>query len=511
MNQIKKDIVDNMLESYPGHRSFETEHFIYWVLEETHLYDGYKVTRDEFKHIKQYAAYNGTLPSVNRKNEELKTVKIKNSIEPEYQTHTNSYELILRYSKTYDSLELYTFRIEVKAPFRNNEKKRLIVMKRLNKIFSISNKGYVRVMRTRWLSLKNYYVFFCQNGPVNEALARLLIYSMIGKEWVLDLPLETYNISNKSVRKANSLEEAITIECGSQQPKVLKRFFGEDINSLINLYKLIDANKIHDIITFILKNIKMLKPLMADWGGYMAHKLLFYYFLCKDNRCEMQVLEDYFKMALESGEKINTKISSYSTLKKNHDELSRKILLKLPVGGTKLKINEVFPKIKSIPELDIERINTVKRLNAESAELHHCVHSYKDSINRGACAIYSLIYNGQRYTLEVRLEEEFDLEPKSDKEIIFKLNQLKGKHNSNPPESIKTAIENAFKYNNLKFTLNNIYFIREKKDNRKIVQIGNKILEKTKYGTVNRVYEDLPETDCKETREVDELEFFNDF
>jgi hypothetical protein len=62
-----QEIIDLMLKKYSNYRLFETEHFIYWVMSELYLYDSEEVTRDEFTYIKQYAAYNGTLPSVERK------------------------------------------------------------------------------------------------------------------------------------------------------------------------------------------------------------------------------------------------------------------------------------------------------------------------------------------------------------------------------------------------------------------------------------------------------------
>ena len=50
-------------------------------------------------------------------------------------------------------------------------------------------------------------------------------------------------------------------------------------------------------------------------------------------------------------------------------------------------------------------IKSRKRLISEAVVQHNCVWSYADDINRDKCAIYSLVYNEVRYTIEFRYQE----------------------------------------------------------------------------------------------------------
>lgn len=345
---------------------------------------------------------------------------------------------------------------------------------------------------------------------------------MIGKDWINDVD-ETILISNKNSRRANSIFEAIELECGAPPAKFLYKFFNNEKNYLIKLYKLIEPNKISDIITFINNNKATITKIISTAYHDKVNMLLFCYFLSKDNRCDKTILLDYFKMAFDSGVKINVKISSYSTLKRNHDELNRENLLKLSSKGQRLKVSKDFPNIKSINKLDVEKIKTVQRLNQESIELHHCVHTYKQQINMGDSAIYRLTFESNPYTLQVRatkikknneklsFEEAVEGKIKEDEYITeLKLNQLKGKYNSNPPESIKPFLHTICINNNIvPESINNLSFKSEFKDKRKVIQIGSKILDKlSEYGTVSLLYEGEPLDNVVELQQV---ENFADF
>lgn len=516
MRKETQEIIELMLNKFGKHRSFETEHFIYWVEHESFTYDGNTVTRDEFKYIKQYAAYNGTLPNVERAKRLLTPEQKENLIQdinnqyhrdyrhPEIDTGTRSYEKMLRYSKTYDSLEYYSCDTAVKSQSKPGTSNRVLVMFKKNKIFSVTNKGYVRIYGNKWLSLKNVARFTNMNGNIGEDIVKILLKSMIGKDWILNLEMSySFMISNKSARQADSLEQAVDIECGAKPAKIIKKAFGDDINSILTLYSLVEPNKIHDITNFLKKHWAPLMGILNSAYG-RGYSLLFYYFLCKDNRCEWQVMSDYFKMLQENGKKVNLKITSYSTLKRNHDELSRQILLKTSNKGGRLNIAKHYPEIKSLPNLQVEKIKTVKRLNQESVSLRHCVHTYRTRINKGECAIYSLFYEGSTYTLQLNAEkkkksgEALNFSESiegvyGDDELYdfdFKIRQLRGKFNCLPPESMKYVLERMCEENNLSpLSDANVYF-HDNKDKRKVVQIGDGILDRIDvYGNILRIYE----------------------
>lgn len=512
MNESMKEIIDEFLKNFKYNATYENEHFLYWIKGE-YFYDDYPVTREEFDLIKRHASYNGTLPCFSREERLLdKTLK-----EDERAYHTKrineknstySREVFLRYSKTYQQLELYNFDINVRA---NTKLKsgRVYSMASKKQVFSITSKGYVKFGRKRWLSLKNWYMFSHSNHLMGVDFSKLLLKSMIGKDWVLNLDEKSLKISNKNSRKANSLDEAVEIECGAKPAKFIKKIFNNDINSIISFYKIIDPNQIHHITNFVQRNKDNFERMFSYYDNYMHEKsyfVLILYFLCRDNRCEVSTLKDYFKMLSDSGQKINLNISSYSTIKSRHDEISRKILLKTnKKRGASLGVKKIYPDIKSFPGLEIEKIKTTGRLNGESEMLHHCVHSYKEQIKSGTCAIYSLLYEGKRYTLQVNATAKDNTVEVEKREYNFQLHQLKGVHNSNPPESIKPLLEKMCSDNNfMPLSSSYIYFQKNEKlpENKKeIVQIGEKILDSVDgYGNIKRLYKD----------EKQETKFIND-
>src|SRR5690606_11974493 len=84
MNPNIKEIIDYMIaqKGFENRRQLETEHLLYWIKYSSYKYDGYSVTREEFKNIRKYATKHGTLPSVERErramSEEQKKVYAEN-------------------------------------------------------------------------------------------------------------------------------------------------------------------------------------------------------------------------------------------------------------------------------------------------------------------------------------------------------------------------------------------------------------------------------------------------
>ncbi len=541
MKPHAREIIDFMLntEQFKNCRSFETEHFIYWIEMDKYFYDGLPVTRDEFNKIREYTTKYKTLPSVERKKRMMtegerksydEAIKLQYKIQdhPENRTDTFSRETILRYSKTYDSLEYYNYYVDVRSPMKSKHNK-VLVMKKKIKIFSVNSKGYVMTGDNKWLSLKNWARF--QQYMFSSSFTKLLMKTMIGKDWILNLDIESYMISNKSARKSNSFEEAVSTECGAKPVKTIRKLFGDNVNEVLNLYSLIEPNKIHYLTNIITKHVDRFKELVGNSRHSKCEALLFLYFISKDNRCDYSIFNDYIRMLKTTKKKINLNISSYNTIKLNHDRLSREILekkqKKITKKRTKLKINEVYPDIKPLQGLGVEKIKTVQRLNDESAMLHHCVHSYRSSIDSGLCAIYSLLFKGESYTLELRAKEKKAEENRDDdferifgtdsaepinkeKEYELYINQLRGKYNCSPPTQMKPLVEDMCEKNGiLPLSDSMVTFVDkvpQKEENEikeKVVkQIGEKILYRISLnGVVDRVYEG--EKDDKPFEEVD--------
>lgn len=501
MTKEKKEIVDEVLKKFKYNEHFETEHFIYWV-KSSFTYDGKSVDRDVYMAASDYAIKHGSLPSCDLKERLFNSrglqkdyANTKDSLglytnKKNITTGTFSKEVILRYSKTYDSLELYGVESDIKSPV-TRKSERILCMKKRIKFFSVNSNNFVLISGRRWLSLKNWRsISFNSSIAMNlftDELIKKLIELNIRTEWIKSLPVENIVISNKNARSSGSLFEAIEKECGIKVVKTIGMAFGDNANSIIGLHKLIDTNYIHKITNFIKENRVILKEIFnpGDPGSYKV--ILYFYFLVKDNRLEKDLFFDYINMLEGEGLKINLNISSYNTIKKNHDRLSEEILKKSN-SSTRLKIDKVFPVIKSSKNISFELIKSVGRLNKESVILHHCVHSYAGRIKNGDSAIYSIVYRGSRYTLELSVDRVGKYE-------TLYANQLRGLYNSLAPIEIKEELIEVLDNNGVGFNdkivsfQKNEFKSRSISENEPFKQIGAAILSSDK---VNFRLEDIP-------------------
>lgn len=132
---------------------------------------------------------------------------------------------------------------------------------------------------------------------------------------------------------------------------------------------------------------------------------------------------DCVRMARVLREPIKLKIKSWAKMLEWHEKLRKRYLLR---DLEDIQVDPVYPTLNANNSYVIEKIDTKERLAKEAIELHHCVNSYTDRINSGDCAIYSILDGKQRYTAEVVHENQ-----------QFKLRQLRGNCNSNPPPELE--------------------------------------------------------------------------
>lgn len=507
IKEDKKEIIDLLLEKFKCDREFETDDFYYWINENYH-YNGEELNREEFQAVKDYAVKHGTLPfikiqdKIDKIREEKEGVKESMSWHKSNlhnkNTNTGTYcrQKLIRYSKKYHNLVVYVYDVEVRSP-ASKPIERVLVMSKKHKIFSVNDKNYVLIGGNRWLSLKNWSGFaHSTDNFITDKVVKKLMNLMLGNPgWIENafIEIDSTNISNPSARKANSLNEAVEFECGAKPAKIIRRALGNDINEIISLYRLIDPNQIHNLTNFIKRNHAKLDKLInsASYNHSKAQSLLYFYYLSKDSRLmnNSHIAKDYIRMSGQEGLKINLNISSERTIKDRHDEISRAIVERSR-DKSKLRVAKAYPRIKEAPGMEIELIKSAERLNLESTILHHCVHSYKRSINNGSCAIYSLLFDGERYTLEVRAKKveqpaSDGEEPVEDK-YKYTAAQLRGKYNCNPPLEMEQYFRDFCNEHNFKFIEGRIVFVDKNPENKEaaapekkkpeIKQVGEEIL-----------------------------------
>lgn len=143
------------------------------------------------------------------------------------------------------------------------------------------------------------------------------------------------------------------------------------------------------------------------------------------------ILSDILKMA----EKTETngilqkllKVEDVAGLERLHDRISKKYRKKiaqeivpreLDIGKKFYEISEAFLKDRELSFLKL--ITDEKELYYEGVIQENCVHSYVEEIESGICGIFSGIYKGRRYTVEIVRKGK-----------LFECNQCLGRKNEN--------------------------------------------------------------------------------
>lgn len=143
------------------------------------------------------------------------------------------------------------------------------------------------------------------------------------------------------------------------------------------------------------------------------------------------ILSDILKMS----EKTETngilqkllKVEDVAGLERLHDRISKKYRKKiaqeivpreLDINKKFYEISEVFLKDRELSFLKL--ITDEKELYDEGVIQENCVHSYVEAIESGICAIFSGIYKGKRYTVEIVRER-----------LFFECSQCLGRKNEN--------------------------------------------------------------------------------
>lgn len=143
------------------------------------------------------------------------------------------------------------------------------------------------------------------------------------------------------------------------------------------------------------------------------------------------ILSDILKMAEKTDPKgiwqKLFKVEDAAGLERLHDRISKKYRKKIAqeIVPRELDINERFYKISEAFLKDrelsfLKLITDEKELYDEGVIQENCVHSYVEEIESGICGIFSGIYKGRRYTVEIVRKGK-----------LFECNQCLGRKNEN--------------------------------------------------------------------------------
>jgi len=225
--------------------------------------------------------------------------------------------------------------------------------------------------------------------------------------------------------------QAIGNMFGVRVPEALKEF---EVGQVLALYKTIkDFNQINKLCQFIAKD-----PDDIDYENIYSTISRMLFGDAEDNGW---LIRD----AIGDGITLKQRNISFAVTSKKRwlDEHQKAAKLRMLKGVPEIKVEEVFKNALTGLDHPFELIETKGRLVQESVELHHCVATYASKINSGRCAIFSVNYEGEQYTLEVSLHAIGE-------DLIFTPIQFRGSCNKAAPDLIGKRVAEVLALNKCK-------------------------------------------------------------
>lgn len=479
IDESKSRFINFLVENEDLNEFKETEHFYYWFCKHEN------VLKDKYEFLKLKSSTDSSfIIKLDEKEFDLNSfdgiaslvVHVKN-LETLSNIFNNNFnfnktEYFLRYSKVYKRLEYYSNSSSIDAIRKRSV---CLVKHKKYKFFSINEKNYVLLYlnnnNPRYISNKNVLFFKpiqrynirqnCSNYQDYETyiydVNRMLLSihqknNIFSKNNFIKAVLDLKDVPNKLMSGVKNFDELLSkITKNKKVPKILLDKFSK--SELVYLFNIIEFDEVDKIIKFIYENIVIYEnsTLNNNVNSYNSNseskirKVLIDYLLVKFNflipdysmkqfvdpskktliQSNFHYVYDYVRMCESQRRKINLKIKSLNRLIQEHDRLSFNISAK---SIPELNVHKKYPNIQSEGNFSVEKIIDKNRLLTESQLQKHCVKTYHNSINSGTCCIYSFVDNNdkKRYTLEIHKRYT------SNGELIFILNQIKGKFNCNP-------------------------------------------------------------------------------
>ena len=115
-------------------------------------------------------------------------------------------------------------------------------------------------------------------------------------------------------------------------------------------------------------------------------------------------VQDYINFCHTLHKKIRLTFTSAKKMKELHDDYAVIIKNKYTPTITIPKNTKFRELEKLLPADEFTWIKTKRKIIKEGVEMHHCVATYADLVNKDICAIYGFIKkdNHRRYTIEFR-------------------------------------------------------------------------------------------------------------
>jgi hypothetical protein len=247
-------------------------------------------------------------------------------------------------------------------------------------------------------------------------------------------PCDLFNITYRGLIGTKTPAEAIEKQHGVKIPRAIQqRFKNDEMIQMCRLFEEKDFNKICQVLATI--------PIVDKEKEkvYIYEKPMFVSIMSKiwlntdigegnNNYTDFGLIRDFMHECDKLKIKPSMKMKSRARLETEHRRNTRLIMAK---GTPEIKPDECYKDLLVGLPYKYEFIDKKERLIAETVEQDHCVATYASKINSGGCGIYSIIYEGQRWTLELNKHLHSD---------AFVIAQCRGIRNQDAPAELKTAI-----------------------------------------------------------------------
>jgi hypothetical protein len=242
----------------------------------------------------------------------------------------------------------------------------------------------------RSISLSNYFTI------KDHQVAQLIMMNRPGMQWIQELPLGFYPISNSQLKDIDSLEDFLAIFTGKDRviPNRLKQALSA--TDLLTLIKIVPGEYLNAVAATLKKT-----PTLKNDEYVLDHLLWAFYqeSIKGDGKVRYNAVRSYIASCRGLGKKLNMRIKSVKRLEEEQEKLiAKRQLDRAPKFGTSSKL--ILRQLDH-GEVQIELIKNKKRLGQEAARMNNCVTDYAQEITDGECAIYHVQYRGRPYTMEV--------------------------------------------------------------------------------------------------------------
>jgi hypothetical protein len=242
----------------------------------------------------------------------------------------------------------------------------------------------------RTISLRNYYLIW------NSKVAQFIMMTTPDHEWIKELSIGFYPISNNELKDIKSLDDFYGFFTGKNRniPNRLRKALSPE--DLLRLIRIVPGEYLNAVALTLKQNPDI------KYDEYVLEHIIWAYYksiISGDQRPRYNAVQSYVHSCLGLGRKLNMRIKSAKRLESEFEKLhSTRRLDRAPAFRTDPKL---IMKELNHGEVKLELIKNKKRLGQEAARMKNCVTDYAQEITDGECAIYHVQYRGRPYTMEV--------------------------------------------------------------------------------------------------------------